>query len=115
MYSILDFCILEKQIDFDILVSLLVSSKAQAEQVKGIKGLGKVFVSADNKGPEQLAAVISDLQKTHKFDYILGSHSAFGKNVLPRVAALLDTPQVSDVIKIIDGNTFVRPIYAGTP
>lgn len=91
----------------------MVTSKTSVEQLSGLKGVEKVFLTPASKSPEHLASTIFGLQTAQKFDYIVSSHSAFGKSVLPRVAALLDVPQVSDVIKIVDGNTFVRPIYAG--
>ena len=60
---------------------------------------------------EDLAALI--LKIAADFRYILAPATTFGKNFLPRVAALLDVAQVSDVSKIIDEHTFEHPIYAG--
>jgi len=60
---------------------------------------------------ENSAALVAEIGKG--YDYILIPATTFGKNLLPRVAALLDVAMVSDVTKIISQDTFVRPIYAG--
>lgn len=63
--------------------------------------------------PESMAPAIVALQEQSKFTHIVVGSSAFGKNLLPRVSALLDTQPVSDVIGIKETDTFVRTIYAG--
>lgn len=60
---------------------------------------------------ENLAPVIAELSQP--YSHVLIAASSFGKDVMPRVAAHLDLMQISDVVKIIDADTFVRPIYAG--
>ena len=63
--------------------------------------------------PEPLAPLIVATQKQFGFTHIFAGASAFGKSLLPRVAALLDVSPISDVIGITSSDTFIRTIYAG--
>ncbi|KAJ5105054.1 hypothetical protein NUU61_002401 [Penicillium alfredii] len=63
--------------------------------------------------PENYAPLLVENIKKGEFTHIVAGHSAFGKSLLPRVAALLDVQQVSDITGIESEDTFVRPIYAG--
>lgn len=98
----------------DVLVIGFQCESVVAEAQK-LPGINRVFVA--NKAPfehqlaENSAKLIRDVGAD--YDYILTSASTFGKNCLPRVAALLDVSVISDVINIISPDTFVRPIYAG--
>jgi electron transfer flavoprotein alpha subunit len=86
-----------------------------AEAAAKIAGVTKVLV-ADNAAyahalAEPLAALIVGL--SGDYSHILFASTAVGKNVMPRVAALLDAQPISDISEVIDADTFVRPIYAG--
>lgn len=88
-----------------------------ADKIAKVADVKRVLV-ADNasfKGflPETLAPLVVQSQKRFSFTHIAVGSSAFGKNLLPRVAALLDSQPISDVTAIKDENTFVRSIYAG--
>lgn len=62
---------------------------------------------------ENYAPLLVENIKKGGFSHVFAGHSAFGKNLMPRVAALLDTQQISDIMDIQSEDTFVRPIYAG--
>lgn len=88
---------------------------AAAEEAARLNGVSKVLV-ADNPAYEHFLAenvslLVADLGKG--FTHILAPSTSNGKNVLPRVAALLDVNQISDIIAVESADTFKRPIYAG--
>ena len=79
-----------------------------------IKGVTKVISAKgelEGSLAENIAPVI--IESIKDATHILSSAGTFGKNIMPRVAALKDSQQISDVCEIIDSETFVRPIYAG--
>ena len=89
--------------------------EALANTSKSIHALSKVL-KCDNEKlenflPEILAPIIAETASA--YSHVLAPASTFGKNLLPRISALLDTTQVSDIIGIENENTFIRPIYAG--
>ncbi|MBM7043647.1 electron transfer flavoprotein subunit alpha/FixB family protein [Rhizobium lusitanum] len=90
-------------------------AKAAGEQAAKLSGVSKVLVAEDaslaNNLAEPLAALIISLAGA--YDTIIGAATSVGKNVLPRVAALLDVAQVSEIIEVVSADTFKRPIYAG--
>jgi electron transfer flavoprotein alpha subunit len=96
---------------------LVAGSNCQsiAEEAAKVNGVSKVIV-ADNAAYEhQLAENISLLvtELAGDYDHILATALTTGKNFMPRVAALLDVAQISDIIAVESADTFVRPIYAG--
>lgn len=92
-----------------------LAAAAVADSAARVAGVEKVLLAdaaAYEHGlVEPLAELILSLAEN--YDAILAAATTFGKNVLPRVAALIDVAQVSDVIAIVSADTFVRPIYAG--
>jgi electron transfer flavoprotein alpha subunit len=91
------------------------NAQAVATAAAGIDGVSSVLLADDalyaNGLAEPLAALIVKLAPS--YDAILAPATTSGKNVLPRVAALLDVAQISDILEVISPDTFVRPIYAG--
>ena len=86
-----------------------------ATEASAIAGVAKVLVADGAEYAhglaENLAPLICDLAS--QYSHILAPATTTGKNIMPRVAALLDVMQISDIIKIDDANTFQRPVYAG--
>ena len=91
--------------------------KAVADQASKVEGLEKVLYidnAAYDKGlPENYAPMLVENIKKGGYTHVLAGHSAFGKNLMPRVAALMDVQQISDITGIEGEDTFVRTIYAG--
>ncbi|MCB5162228.1 electron transfer flavoprotein subunit alpha/FixB family protein [Marinomonas algarum] len=89
--------------------------QAVADAACNIAGVSKVLVADNAVYEHQLAENVSKLivEVAGEYSHILAPATTTGKNTLPRVAALLDVAQLSDVIKVEAPDTFVRPIYAG--
>ncbi|GIU02350.1 electron transfer flavoprotein subunit alpha/FixB family protein [Shewanella algidipiscicola] len=100
-------------------VDLLVAGEncaTVAQAAKQLSGVRNVLV-ADNGAyahgiAENLGALVVSI--ANDYQHILASASSLGKDVLPRVAALLDVAQLSEVVEVVSEDTFVRPIYAGS-
>lgn len=100
--------------DIDLMVMGSSCDKA-AQQAASVQSVKRVLVADHEVYAHQLAencaALIAEVGK--QYDYILAPATTFGKNMLPRVAALLNVSLLSDVMQIVSADTFVRPIYAG--
>ena len=86
-----------------------------AEQAAKVAGVTSVKVADNAQYEHQMAEPVAALVTSLSSDYthILASATTFGKNFMPRVSALLDMAQISDISAVVSVNTFVRPIYAG--
>ena len=93
-------------------------AEAAAKAAAAVQGVSKVVhVDAPHLAKptaENVAAQATALARDGGYSHVLAPASGFGKNVLPRVAALLDVAQLSDITSIQSPDTFVRPIYAGS-
>ena len=86
-----------------------------AKQAAALEGVEKVITAADNSYAHHMAEPVAALlvALAPNYDAIVAASTASSKNIMPRVAALLDVMQVSDIIKVVSPDTFERPIYAG--
>jgi len=105
-----------KQIGGDI--HMLVAGDASGDAAKAaaaIAGIDKVLNSADTIYAHGLAENLAPLivRLANDYSHIMSPATTTGKNVMPRVAAMLDVMQISDIIKVENDSTFQRPIYAG--
>ncbi|WP_440919432.1 electron transfer flavoprotein subunit alpha/FixB family protein [Candidatus Pelagibacter sp.] len=104
------------QIDSEVHAVIIGNNSAEAsKQLSELPVVKKVLsVEAphyENFTAENFAPVVVKLAEN--YSHIICSANTFGKNLMPRIAAHLDTSQVSDIIKVISSDTFIRPIYAG--
>ncbi|RFB89446.1 electron transfer flavoprotein subunit alpha [Rhizobium leguminosarum bv. trifolii] len=90
-------------------------AKAAADAAAKLAGVSKVLLAESDELANNLAEPLADLivSLAGAYDTILSAATSVGKNVLPRVAALLDVAQVSEIIEVVSPDTFKRPIYAG--
>jgi electron transfer flavoprotein alpha subunit len=86
-----------------------------AQSLAKLDGVAKVLCAEDTSYGNGLAEPVSDLivSISSNYEHIVAPATSLAKNILPRVAALLDVMIISDITAIVDGNTFERPIYAG--
>ena len=101
-------------------ISVLVAGhtcEEVANQVALLEGVDDVLLAEDlsyeHGLAENLSSLIAKVIQSSKAKYLLAPATTYGKNILPRTAALLDVSQISEVINIISPDTFLRPIYAG--
>ncbi|MFK0335510.1 electron transfer flavoprotein subunit alpha/FixB family protein [Rhizobium sp. NPDC090275] len=90
-------------------------AKPAADAAAKLSGVSKVLLAESDELANNLAEPLADLivSLAASYDTIISAATSVGKNVLPRVAALLDVAQVSEIIEVVSADTFKRPIYAG--
>jgi electron transfer flavoprotein alpha subunit len=98
----------------DILV-LAADGASVAAQAAAVAGVTKVWVSENPANAEPLAAVLAPqvAKLAQGYSHVFGPSTTFGKDLMPRVAALLGVGQVSDIMAVEGSHAFKRPIYAG--
>ena len=100
-------------------VHILIAGNAcqsVADEAAAVEGVEKVILADDSAYENQLAESTANLIKSNSANYshILAPATTFGKNVLPRLSALLDVQQISEITEVVSEDTFKRPIYAGS-
>ncbi|MGV1836432.1 electron transfer flavoprotein subunit alpha/FixB family protein [Rhizobium rhizogenes] len=90
-------------------------AKAAADAAAKLAGVSKVLLAESDELANNLAEPLADLivSLAASYDTIITAATSVGKNVLPRVAALLDVAQISEITDVVSSDTFKRPIYAG--
>jgi electron transfer flavoprotein alpha subunit len=100
----------------DVHVAVIGSGcRAAADAAAKIAGVGKVLLADSAEYENQLAEAVAPaiVAMAGAYDTVMAPANTFGKNVMPRVAALMDVQQVSEVSAVLGDKTFERPIYAG--
>jgi len=99
----------------DVHVLVAAEGSTSAAQAAKIAGVSKVLAADSGDYAHQLAENIAPLVVglAGGYSHILFPSNTSGKNIAPRVAALLDVAQISDIVEVVSEDTFVRPIYAG--
>lgn len=106
------------QLDLDKEIKVLVAGvqlQPIVEKLQKINGVNEILVAEHPCYQHALAEAWAPLivHASQQMKYILAPATTFGKNLLPRAAALLSVSQISDIIEVVNANTYKRPIYAG--
>jgi len=104
------------QVGGDVTVAVFADNAADvAAAAAKISGVSKVITIENAANANPLAATIAPqvAALASEYTHVLVPSTTFGKDITPRIAALLDRPQVSDIMEVVSANTFKRPIYAG--
>ena len=100
----------------DIHLFVATNNSELPNSASTIENISKVIASIDDtlehQLPEALAPMIKEVATS--YSHVLAPATTFGKNLMPRASALLDSQQISDISGVIDQDTFKRPIYAGS-
>ena len=100
----------------DIHLFVATNNSELPNSASTIENISKVIASVDDtlehQLPEALAPMIKEVATS--YSHVLAPATTFGKNLMPRASALLDSQQISDISGVIDQDTFKRPIYAGS-
>ena len=100
----------------DIHLFIATNNSELPNSASTIENISKVIASVDDtlehQLPEALAPMIKEVATS--YSHVLAPATTFGKNLMPRASALLDSQQISDISGVIDQDTFKRPIYAGS-
>lgn len=99
----------------DILLPGSGSESDLVEQLAAIDGVTSVLWLQHPDNSDLLAAKLAPqvLELAGEYSHIMASSGTFGKDLMPRIAALMNAPQVSDLMEVLDARTFKRPVYAG--
>ncbi len=98
--------------DIEIVV-IHAAPDAPAAQAAGIDGVSRVLSVTSSAAPVAAAIAPQIVALAGDYEYLLGPSTTFGKDLMPRIAALLDVGQVSDIMTVEGPRRFVRPVYAG--
>ena len=104
------------QIDSDVHAVIIGHNCEKAAKALSELPLIKKVISIEAPHYENFVAenfAPAVIKLSNDYSHIICSANTFGKNLMPRIAAALDTSQISDIIKVISADTFLRPIYAG--
>lgn len=102
--------------DSSIAIAVLASDpESVAVQAAALQGVSRVIKVSNAANANPMAAVLAPqvVALAENFDYVLAASTTFGKDLLPRVAALLDVQQISEIMAVESGRRFRRPVYAG--